>query len=85
MNGKAVKGRRVDELCLFSLWVRHESRPFDTREYSNVFLPTGEFVLVELIQVIVTAGSCHNLYQLYGRLKEVRESLSGSIDVALFA
>ena len=85
MNGKAVKGRRVDELCLFSLPVRHEPRPFDARQFSKVFIPTGEVVLVELIQVVVTTGSGDNLHQLYGRLKEVRESLSGSIDVELFA
>lgn len=64
---------------------RVETRPLDTREGGEIAVPAGQVVLVELAQVVVPAGTGHDLHQFGAGLKEVGQPPGGDIDFQALA
>ena len=69
----------------FDLSVSAKSRPFNSCQLGKFFVPTSKVILVELIEMTVTAGAGHNLHKLNTCLKEVRKTLRRSFHIELFA
>ena len=65
--------------------LRIEAVPLDTREPCHGGFPCGEISFLKLVEVVVSAGACHDFHELDAGVEGIGQAAGGVIDFEPFA